>query len=121
MEDLPAPATSVGIFGFCSDDEEKVKRFTALMDYRLLSFERGEFNQVYDYDDIKDYRYSPQENQRLAYHHQRYLAGTPDYMEEKLKELAAKFDTEEIIIATFAENTSDRLRSYELIAERLLK
>jgi luciferase family oxidoreductase group 1 len=114
---LVSPATNVGIFAFCSESEEKVNQFKALMDYRLLSFEKGLYNQVYSYEDIRDHEYSDAEKQRLLYHRDRYIAGTPPVMKEKLMELARNFGTDEIVIATFADAKEDRLGSYRLLAE----
>jgi luciferase family oxidoreductase group 1 len=115
-EKLAHPETNVGIFAFCSESEEKVEQFKAVMDYRLMSFEKGNFNQVYAYKDIKNYQYTETEKQRLHYHHKRYIAGTPDMVKEKFTELAENFGTNEIVVATFAEKKEDRLRSYELLA-----
>jgi luciferase family oxidoreductase group 1 len=120
-DDFPVAATNVGIFVFCSDNEEKIEQTKALMEYRFLSFEKGEFNKFYNYADIKDHDYTVAEQQRLAYHRNRYIAGTPQYVKEKLEELAANFDTNEIVVATFAESREDRLMSYQLLAEAILK
>lgn len=117
---LAAPAANVGIFAFCSESEEKVAQFIAVMDYRLLSFEKGNFNQLYDYEDVKDYVYTEAEKQRLAYHHKRYIAGTPGEMKARLASMAESFDTDELIVATFADMKEDRFRSYELLAKMFL-
>lgn len=115
-EKLPAPATNVGIFAFCSENEEKVEQFSAVMDYRLISFEKGNFNQLYSYEDVRDYEYTEPEKQRLVYHRNRYIAGTPAAIKKKFIELAGSFGTNEIIVATFADEKEDRLKSYELLA-----
>ncbi len=115
--ELGEPQTSVGIFAFCSDDEEKVKRTQALMDYRLLSFERGQFNAIYSYDDIKDEEYDDQEWQRVLYNRQRMAVGNPKEMVVKLNQIAQDFDTEEILMSTFTETKEDRFKSYRLLAE----
>jgi luciferase family oxidoreductase group 1 len=116
-DSLKTPVTNVGIFAFCSESEEKVEQAKAMFEFRLLSFEKGNFNQLYNYDDIKDYKYTEAEKQRLAYHRNRFIVGTPDVMKAELIELAAAFDTDEIVLATFSEYKEDRLRSYELLAE----
>jgi luciferase family oxidoreductase group 1 len=115
-ETLTAPAANAGIFVFTSESEEKVARARALFNYRLLSFEKGNFNQLYDYDDIRDYQYTPGEEQRLIYHAARYIIGTPDEVKTQLTQLAKDLDVEEIIAATFAESTEDRLESYRILA-----
>lgn len=119
--DLASPITNVGIFAFCSADEQKVAQAKAMYDYRLLSFEKGNYQQLYAYEDIKDHVYTPADLQRLEYHRNRYFAGTPDELKLQFTELAASFQTDEIVVATFADTKEDRLRSYELLAEMFLK
>ncbi|HTD93405.1 MAG TPA: LLM class flavin-dependent oxidoreductase [Chitinophagaceae bacterium] len=113
---FPAPLTNIGIFAFCSESEEKVERARALYDHRLLSFEKGQYDLLYSYDDIKGTDYSPAERQRLTYHRQRYIAGTPDVVKKELMKLATDAGTDEVMVATFSENREDRLKSYELIS-----
>lgn len=115
--ELDSPQTSVGIFGFCSEDQEKVKRVQALMDYRLMSFERGNYNTIFGYDDIKDEAYDAQEWQRVLHNRQRMAVGTPRQMKEKLEKICENFDTDEIIISTFTESKEDRFESYRLLAK----
>lgn len=119
-EQLQAPQTNVGIFVFTSESEEKVKQAKAMIEYRFLSFEKGDFNRLYSYDDIKDHKYSETDKQRLTYHRNRYIAGTPGEVEKELTTLAETFDTDEIVISTFADHKEDRFRSYELLADIFL-
>jgi luciferase family oxidoreductase group 1 len=115
--ELKEPQTSVGVFGFCSDEEEKVKKVQALMDYRLLSFERGQFNTLFTYDDIKDEDYDAQEWQRVLHNRKRMAIGTPAEMKEILGNICEEFDTDEILMSTFTETKEDRFDSYRLMAK----
>lgn len=118
--DIPSPVTNAGIFAFCSEDEQKLAQARAVYDYRLLSFEKGNYQQLYAYEDIKDHVYTPADLQRLEYHRQRYFIGTPSELKIKLEELAGSFQTDEIVVATFAETKEDRLTSYELLSNIFL-
>ncbi|MRX48061.1 LLM class flavin-dependent oxidoreductase [Pedobacter puniceum] len=115
-DELKTPQTSVGIFGFCSEDEEKVKQVQALMDYRLLSFEKGKFNERFSYEDIKNEDYDTLEWNRILYNRQRMAIGTPEEMKVKLENICRNFDTDEIMISTFTDTAEDRFKSYELLA-----
>lgn len=118
--DLLSPVTNVGIFAFCSENEQKLAQAKAVYDYRLLSFEKGNYQQLYAYEDIKDHVYTPADLQRLEYHRQRYFIGTPAELKIRFEELASSFQTDEIVVATFAETKEDRLRSYELLSNTFL-
>src|SRR3954447_14023612 len=114
---LVAPQTCVAIFAFCSESEQKVKEAQAMMDFRFLSFEKGQYDLQFSYNDIKDYDYSPAEWQRVLHNRGRVITGTPDIVKEKLAALANECDTDEIMIATFTEHFEDRLQSYQLLAD----
>ena len=116
-EEFSEPYASVGIFAFCSEDEEKVAQTQALVDYRLLGFEKGNFDEIPTIAAATAYSYTPAEWQRVLYNRQRSAIGTPEQMREKLEGLAAEFGVEEIVVSTFTEEAEDRLRSYELLAE----
>jgi luciferase family oxidoreductase group 1 len=114
---LSAPKANVGIFAFCSDSERKVQEVQAVMDYRLLSFEKGQYNEMPTYEIAKAYNYTPGEWQRVLFNRGRMVIGTPDVVKEKITALTNEFDVEEVVIATFAEQAEDRFRSYELFSE----
>lgn len=114
---LAQPLASVGIFGFCSEDEEKVKRVQAVMDYRLISFEKGKFDEIPTWEMVKDYQYTEAEWQRVLFNRNRTIMATPDEMKKRIENLAQSMDVDEVVVATFSEEQEDRFRSYELLAE----
>lgn len=114
---LAQPQTSVGIFAFCSEDEEKVARMQAIMDYRLFHLGRRNKDEAPTYEEAAAYTYLPEEEEHLRFNRLRMAVGTPDQVKHALTELAQLFNTDEIIVATFAETREDRLNSYELLAD----
>jgi luciferase family oxidoreductase group 1 len=120
-EDLQEPKANMAIFVFCSEDEEKVNRHKAVMDYRFLQFEKGVIGGPIGYDDVKDEVYTDAEQDRIRYNRQRVVAGTPDKVKARLTQLAADYNVDEIMAVTIAEHFEDRLRSYELLAGMFLQ
>ncbi|WP_127131600.1 LLM class flavin-dependent oxidoreductase [Pseudoflavitalea rhizosphaerae] len=116
-DELSAPLGNVGVFAFVSDDIEKVNEVRAVMDYRLLSFEKGRFDEQPTFEVAKAYQYTMAEWQRVLFNRQRTIVGTPDVVKDKFEELAASFGVNEIVVSTFTEHAEDRTRSYELLAE----
>ena len=114
---LAEPKASVGIFAFCSEDPQKVQNVQSLVDYRLLGFEKGRYDEIPTLTAAAAYQYTPAEYQRVLYNRQRTAVGTPEEIKEKLTSLAAEFEVDEIVISTFTETAEDRFRSYELLAE----
>lgn len=113
------PRTSVGIFAFCSESEEKVTRAQALMDYRLISFTKGNIDESPTYEAIRHYQYTEAEWRQVLFNRQRMIIGTPDVVQGKVLQLAADHDTDEVVVATFAETHDDRVQSYTWLAEMI--
>lgn len=113
---LQAPKASVGIFAFCSESRQKADEVQAVMDYRLLSLEKGRMNEMPDYESIKNYEYSSAEWQRVLYNRERMIIGTPDEVKSRFIALAEAFDVDEIVVSTFTDRFEDRMHSYELLA-----
>jgi luciferase family oxidoreductase group 1 len=114
---LKTPKASVGVFAFCSEDEQKAEQVQAVMDYRLLSFEKGRFDEIPTYEVARKYNYTENERQRVLFNRQRTIIGTPNVVKEKMIALAAELDVPEVIVSTFAETREDRFNSYKLLAE----
>jgi luciferase family oxidoreductase group 1 len=114
---LKEPAASVGIFVFCADTQEKADELQAMMDYRILSFEKGKFNEFPSWEEVRDYEYTDMEWQRVMQNRGRMIAGTPDQVKQRMTKLADDYGVDEIVAATMAEHAEDRFRSYELLAE----
>lgn len=114
---LAEPKVNVGIFAFCSDDEEKVADWVTEFDYRMLHIEMGATGDLPSLEEIKKMNYSAMQRARIAYNRGRFIAGTPEVVKQKLEKLARDYGTDEIMIATTADNFEDRKTSYELIAK----
>jgi luciferase family oxidoreductase group 1 len=117
-EDQAEPAASVAIFVFCSEDEEKIRRHQAVMDFRFNQFEQGKGIVPIAYQDIKDVAYTINEQERIMHNRKRVITGTPSQMKVKLIKLAAEYNVDEIIAVTITEDFNDRLESYRLLAEQ---
>jgi luciferase family oxidoreductase group 1 len=115
---LPQPEANVGIFVFCADTQEKADELQAMMDYRLLSLEKGKFDVYPTWEEVRDYEYTDMEWQRVMANRARMISGTPKNVKIKLQKLADDYQVDEIVIATMADKVEDRFRSYELLAEQ---
>ena len=116
-QDLQSPEANMAIFIFCSEDEEKVMKHKAVMDHRFLQFERGSAITPLGYEDVKNETYTLAEQDRIRYNRQRVVAGTPEKVKARLKQLAVDYNVNEIVVVTIAEDFGDRMESYRLLAD----
>jgi luciferase family oxidoreductase group 1 len=115
--DLAVPQENVALFVFCSEDEEKVMQQEALMSYRFLQLEKGGGLTSTGYDDIKDISYNFAEQERIKANKPRMIYGTPEVIKDRLTQLAADYDVNEIMAVTITEHFEDRIKSYQLLAD----
>ena len=111
------PKVNVGIFAYCNEDEQKVADWMTDFDYRMLHIEMGATDDLPSFEEIKAMDYNMHQRSRIAWNRNRFIAGTPDVVKQKITALADEYAVDEIMIATWAENFEDRKHSYELIAE----
>ncbi len=116
-EQLASPKVSVGVFVLCAETEEKAAQLQATTDLMLLRIEKGISVGVPPYEDVKAQNYSPEELNRIRYNRQRMIAGTPERVKVQLQQLAAEYQADELVIVTITHDFSDRMRSYELLAD----
>lgn len=118
--ELKQPKVNVGIFAFCSEDEQKIADWITEFDYRMLYIEAGASGELPSFEEIKNINYTLQQKARIAYNKGRYIAGTPEQLKVAIEKIADEYETDEIMIATIAENFDDRKKSYELLAQEFL-
>lgn len=115
--ELAEPKANVGIFAFCSENEARVQDWITEFDYRMLHIEMGATGDLPDFETIKNMQYDMHQKARIAWNRNRFIAGTPDVVEQKLRKLAEDYSVDEIVIATWADNFVERAESYRLIAK----
>ena len=116
-DQFPEPKAMLSISVLCGETEEEAKQMRKLMDYRLLQFEKGNFDKPGDYESIKDYVFSDAEKKSIHYNSGRVVSGTMQEVKEQLLKLAEDFGIDEIIAATMTDSIANRKRSFELLAE----
>jgi len=111
------PHALLAIQVLCADTEEKARRMRKAADYVLLQFEKGIFEPMGGFEEIKDYQFSNVEKERIKINGGRIISGTPESVKEQLTTLCDDFDIDEIIVSCMAFSHQDRIHSFELLAE----
>ncbi|MDN3595773.1 LLM class flavin-dependent oxidoreductase [Zunongwangia endophytica] len=116
-EDKPEPKALVSSFVMCGETEEEANQMRKYIDYILLQFDKGNYQELPAFEDIRNHNFTSFEKQRLHYNAGRLISGTPDRVREKISALAKDFDVDEVIISTISFDRDLRFRSFELVAE----
>ncbi len=114
---FPEPKALLSISVLCGETEQEARQMRKLMDYRLLQFEKGNFDKPGNYESIRGHVFSDAEKERISYNSGRVVSGTMQQVKEQLFQLAKEFDVDEIIVATMTDSVLNRKRSFELLAQ----
>ena len=116
-DDFPQPRVMPAISVICAETPEKAIALRKLSNYNILKFEKGIFEPLSPYEEIKDLEFSAEDLLRIEYNSGRIVSGTAPGVKQQLTALAKEFGAEEIIVTTMTYSKADRFRSFELLAE----
>jgi luciferase family oxidoreductase group 1 len=110
------PQVIVAVQVVCAETEEKANQMRKFIDFVFVQFEKGNFNDFKDGNFIKNYDFSPFEQQIIERNKGRIISGTTDDVKEQLIKLSNDFETDEIMITSMSVDYEARRKSFELLA-----
>ena len=116
-ERYPKPHTALCIWALAADTiEEAQHHFTSRARFRLIR-DRGVFQPLEAPDVAAAYEYSDADRARMDSFRRTSFVGTGASVAERIRELAARLDVDEMPVVTWTYDEAARVKSYQLIAE----
>ena len=116
---FPTPHATICVWALAAPTEAEA-RFHALSRERWrLDRERGLLRPLLAPQDIEAQGFSEMELARLAPMRQRAVVGTPQQVAQRLRELAASLQLDELVVNTWAFDRQARRESYRLLIEAM--
>ena len=112
-EQHPEPEVSIGVSVLCADTEEEARQMLSSLELWRSSGLRGPIPNTDDVNDSND----ELNDSRLQTASRPMVVGTPGDVKVQLHSIADAYSAEELLLVTICYSHSQRLRSYELIAE----
>jgi len=112
----PQPQAMVCVFVICADTQEQAQRLSQSVNLRRLNMDYGVNAPVPTLEEAERYPYTDTDRQRIAHHSRRVVLGTPDVVKQRLLEIQAEFEADEMMVITITGDYDSRLHSYELLA-----
>jgi luciferase family oxidoreductase group 1 len=112
----PQPQAMVCVFVICADTQEQAQRLSQSVNLRRLNMDYGVNAPVPTLEEAERYPYTDTDRQRIAHHSRRVVLGTPDVVKQRLLEIHAEFEADELMVITITGDYDSRLHSYELLA-----
>ena len=112
----PRPQALVCVFVICAESQAQAERLAQSVDLRRLNMDYGVNAPVPTLEEAERYPYTDADRQRVAHHRRRVVLGTPAVVRQRLLEIQAEFQADELMVITITGDYDTRLRSYELVA-----
>lgn len=115
------PTVIVTVSAVCAETNEQAEEIAlSSLIWSLLS-EKGEGHSgVPSIEEAKQYVLNETEMKTLDKRKKNMIIGNPHVVKQKLAELQALYQVDEIMIVTITHSPKDRIQSYQLIAEEML-
>lgn len=114
---FPNPQSILAISTLCADTEEKAIAMRKYVDFILLQFGKGNYENFLSNEIVGAYQFTVADLEQIKQNSGRIISGTPDQVKTQLSKLAEDFELDELIISNLGNNREDRFRSFELISE----
>ena len=114
----PEPRVMIAMNAFCADDEAHAATMTRAADITYIRFltQRGEIAMCSP-EDAAQHVFSPEEHAFVQGVSRVRAVGTPQTIRVRVTQLATQFHADEVMAVCNSFHFSDRLRSFELLAQ----
>ncbi len=114
------PLATICVWALAADTEAEARHLLMTREHWRVGFENGLRTPLLSPEAAAAHPYTQAERSIIERLRERAIVGTADQVASKLKELAAVFGLDEIVINTWTHDPAARHRSYELIAQAIL-
>ena len=114
------PSATICVWALAADTEAEARHLLRTREHWRVGFEKGLRTPLLSPEAAAAQPYTEAERSIIQRLRERAIVGTADQVTSKLKELAAMFGLDEIVINTWTHDPAARHRSYELIAQGTL-
>ncbi|MDH5265428.1 MAG: LLM class flavin-dependent oxidoreductase [Betaproteobacteria bacterium] len=116
---FPKPVATICVWALAADTEAEARRLLMTREHWRVGFEKGLRTPLVSPDEAAAYPYTDAELAIVQRLRDKAIAGTGAQVAARLRDLAATFALDEIVVNTWTHDPAARRRSYEILAQSL--
>jgi luciferase family oxidoreductase group 1 len=116
---LDRPYAMVAVSAICADTDERAEWLSGPSGLSFLRLRQGRPEPLASPEDAAAYPYSELERDFIRQRRDGQALGSPETVRRQLTELRERTGADELMLTTMVYDIEDRIRSYELIAEKV--
>ena len=113
---FPAQKATICVWALAADTEFEARRLLMTREHWRVGFEKGLRTPLLSPEEAAAYPYSEAEHATIQRLREKAIVGSGAQVAARIRELAAKFALDEIVVNTWTYDPAARHRSYELLA-----
>ncbi|WP_264529099.1 MsnO8 family LLM class oxidoreductase [Flavobacterium sp. N502540] len=114
----PKPQNMVAVFAAVAETEETAEELAKGFDHWMLMIESGRETPYYmNFESIKDYPYTLEEKEIIRNNRRRIIVGNSDNAKQQMEQLAAEYQTNEIMVLPQVFGKENRMKAIALLSE----
>jgi luciferase family oxidoreductase group 1 len=113
---FPQQKATICVWALAADTEAEARRLLMTREHWRVGFEKGLRTPLLSPEEAAAYPYSEAERATIGRLREKAIVGSGAQVAARLRELAAKFALDEIVVNTWTHDPAARHRSYELLA-----
>jgi luciferase family oxidoreductase group 1 len=114
---LTEPYAMLGVAVVCADTDEQARYLAGPAKLAFLRLRSGRPGRYPTPEEAAAYNFTPAEREQVKAWFGATVVGSPDTVREKLDDLLARTEAQELMITTMTHGADDRRRSYQLVAD----
>ncbi|RLE22249.1 MAG: alkanal monooxygenase [Actinobacteria bacterium] len=114
---LEQPYAMIGVAVICTPEPDEAKFLSGPSAMSMLRLRQGQPVQMSSPEEVADHEFSSTELTFIEQWQRPLVLGDPSAVRNQLEELVKRYQVDELMITTMVYDHTDRLRSYELVAE----
>lgn len=111
------PKSAVCIFTVCAETDEEAERQASTLRYWMIKIAQGQSAAIPTIEEAEQFYPSEWERGMMEENRGRMIVGSPRKVKRELENLAAAYQTDEVMLITNIHDFEAKLRSFELIAK----
>jgi luciferase family oxidoreductase group 1 len=116
-EAMPEPYAMIAVTVVCADTEEQARRLALPAAVSFARRRTGRPTPMASPQEAADFQFTPSEREAVRAWGDTHVVGDPEQVRQQLDELAVRMGVNELMLTTMVYDQTDRLRSYQLVAE----
>ncbi len=117
----PAPHLAIAVFAICANTQAEADRYAEAVDVRRVQMAYGINAPIPSLEEARTraQHFSDRDRMVVERERPRAIIGTPDFVADRIAELAELFVADEVVVLSVAPDYGVRLKSYELLARSM--